>query len=101
MNRIQKSSFKISWNNNFDILNQKYALKNQHNGLNDELKIIRKANILVRILKSKIFKLNISIKLLKYSKVRRDALKKLYNADYAMYERELNAKGFTIHRERL
>lgn len=47
--RINKSSFKITWNNNFDNLNEKYVLKNQSKGQNNEMKIIRKANILVKI----------------------------------------------------
>lgn len=47
ISRINKSSFKIDWNNNFDILNEKYVCNNENKGQDNELKIIRKATVLV------------------------------------------------------
>ena len=79
LSRSNKSAFKIEWNNNFDILNERYTSKNEHKGQENELKIIRKANVMVR----------------------RDALKKLFQKEYEMYEKELNIRGYTIHRERI
>ncbi|RMZ93204.1 hypothetical protein BpHYR1_052934 [Brachionus plicatilis] len=74
-----QQSFKTFWNDSFDTLNDSFRALNHQKGLHEDLKIIKKANVMMR----------------------RDALKRLYHQDYVQYESELNKKGLCIHKERL
>ena len=46
-NRKSLQGFKTSWNNNFDMSNDNYRNINQNKVLQDDLKILRRASILV------------------------------------------------------
>lgn len=77
--RKNQQSFKTFWNDKFDTINDSFRAINHQKSIEDDLKITRKANILVR----------------------RDALKRLFYQDYVQYEAELNKKGLCIHKERI
>ncbi|CAF0934794.1 unnamed protein product [Brachionus calyciflorus] len=74
-----QQAFKAVWNDNFDVLNENFRSQNFNKNLHEDLKIIKKANIMVR----------------------RDALKRLYHQDYVLYEAELKKLGLCIHKERI
>lgn len=69
--------FKIAWANKFDDVNDRCRAKLHSHSNNEELKLVRKANM----------------------KVRQDALKKLLSRENQIYESELNKKGLCVHRE--
>ena len=109
--------FKTKWNAEFDDVNERYRRRILTKEEEDELKIIRKANIMVRnnffyqlIIYFKNFmayeKLQVVwIFILFFNffnfKVRREALKQLFLSELRAYEEELNARGLCIHKERL